>query len=58
MYVDEERLESFMQEVPIMQKAVHLFAEQLNDLVSIQQEELMLCSFHVFIEINSLIMTN
>ena len=56
MYVEEERLESFMTEVPIIQKAV--FGEQINDLVSIQQEELMLCSFHVFIEINSLIMTN
>ena len=37
MYVDEERLESFMTEVPIIQKPVHRFAEQINGLVSIQQ---------------------
>ena len=36
--VNEERLEYFMTEVPIMQKPVHGFAEQINGLVSIRQE--------------------
>ena len=59
--VDEERLESFTKEVPIRQKPVHRFAEQINGLVSIRQElvmkKLMLCYLHVFIKIYSLIMT-
>ena len=38
VYVNEERLESFMAEVPIIQKQVHWFAEQINGLVSIRQE--------------------
>ena len=36
--VDKERLESFMTEVPFIQKPVHGFAEQTCGLVSIQQE--------------------
>ena len=36
--VDEERLQSFVTEVPIMQKPVHWFGEQINGLVSIRQE--------------------
>ena len=38
VYVDEDRLESFMTKVPIIQKPVHWFAEQINGLVSIRQE--------------------
>ena len=37
VYVDKERLESFMTEVPIIQKPVHWFAEKINGLVSIWQ---------------------
>ena len=62
VYVDEERLEPFMVEIPIIQKPVHCFAEQINGLVSTRQErslmkELMLCYLHVYFEIYSLIMT-
>ena len=35
MYMDKERFESFITEVPIIQKPVHLFAEHINGLVSI-----------------------
>ena len=38
VYVDEERLESFMTEVPTIQKPVYRFVEQINRLVSIRQE--------------------
>ena len=38
LYVDEEHLESFMAEDPIIQKPVHRFAEQINGKVSIPQE--------------------
>ena len=38
VYVDEKHLESFMTEVPITQKPVHWFTEQMNGLVSIRQE--------------------
>ena len=37
VYVDEERLESFMAEVPIIHKLVHGLAEQVIELVSIRQ---------------------
>ena len=40
MYVDEGRLESFMMEVPIIQKPVPWFAEQTNGLVYVRQEPL------------------
>ena len=38
MYVNEDRLKSFMTEVPIIQKPVDWLVEQINGLVSIQQE--------------------
>ena len=38
MFVDEDRLKSFMTEVPIIQKPVDLLVEQINGLVSIQPE--------------------
>ena len=37
MNVDEERLETCMTEVPIIQKPVHSLAEQITGLVSIRQ---------------------
>ena len=37
VYVDEERLESFMAEVPIIHKLVHGLAEQVIELVSMRQ---------------------
>ena len=40
MYVDEGRLESFMMEVPVIQKPVHWLAEQTNGLVYVRQEPL------------------
>ena len=36
--VDEERLESFMMEVPIIQKPAHSYADKSMDMVSIRQE--------------------
>ena len=38
VYVIEERLESFMTEVVIIQKQVQWFAEQINGLISIRQQ--------------------
>ena len=38
LYVDVERLECFMTEIPIKQKPVLCFAEQINGVVSIRQE--------------------
>ena len=38
LHVDEKRLESFMKEVPVIQKPVHRFAEQMIGPVSIRQE--------------------
>ena len=35
--MDEERLDSVMTEVSIIQKPVHWFAEQINRLISIRQ---------------------
>ena len=35
--MDEERLDSFMMEVPIIQKLVDRFAEQINGLASMRQ---------------------
>ena len=60
--VDEERLESFMTEIPIIQKPAHWYAEQINDhgfytTGTSVMKELMLCYLHVFIEIYSFIMT-
>ena len=60
--VDEELLESFMAEVPIIQKPVHWFAKQIIGhgfyiTGTSVMKELMLCYLHVFIEIYFLIMT-
>ena len=38
VYVDEERLESFMTEVSIIQRSNHWFAEQINGLITIRKE--------------------
>ena len=40
VYVGEERLASFMMEVPIIQKTVHWLALQINGLVSLRQKPL------------------
>ena len=39
-------LESFMTEVPIIQKPVHSFAEQINGLVYIRQERVNACIYY------------
>ena len=59
VYVDEERLESFMKKVPIIQKPVH-WTNQWTGFYTTKTSvtiELTLCYLHVFTEIYSLIMT-
>ena len=61
VYVDDERLESFMSEVTIIQKTVNWFAEQTNGLVTndknLLHERINALVLACFIEIYFLIMT-
>ena len=62
VHVDEERLESFMTEVPYIQKTSPFIyrTNQWTGFYTIRasiMKELMLCYLHAFIEIHSLIVT-